>query len=345
MDYLEWSTQPQLERKRSFAGSRAYDDAYEMRLSKLPAFFRSPTAWPQVENSRLKWLALPEQATKAPGRALIFTGRRHGSPKMAPITSNAGRRRREQYGEQAKWRQATVKRIARRRKQIDLECRYGCRRPEVRRALDRLSQKRLVRHIPNRGYQVFEVDDRRTNEISDIRVILEIAAADRMIANAPPESIGALRRLAKHFDNMSFFGTILEHYDANLAFHRELLLLAGNGELVELSPKSGSARLPLPSPSGAPATPATNFAASAATGDFCLSSLTASLLISMSMIGATLWRTRAWRCMNSAAMESIPSAWPWPRKRIPMRNVFSAPAARPSSTRSTGSTNCCLLST
>ena len=33
---------------------------------------------------------------------------------------------------------------------------------------------------------------------------------------------------------MSFRGTILEHYDANLAFHRALLQLAGNGELVDL---------------------------------------------------------------------------------------------------------------
>ncbi|HEV7306470.1 GntR family transcriptional regulator [Ensifer sp.] len=117
-------------------------------------------------------------------------------------------------------------------KQIDLERRYDCTRPEVRRALDRLSQKRLVQHNPNRGYQVYELDDQRTREISDIRVILETGVADRMIANATPNSIRELRDLAKNFDEMSFRGSIMEHYDANLAFHRALLMLSGNIELV-----------------------------------------------------------------------------------------------------------------
>ena len=119
-------------------------------------------------------------------------------------------------------------------KQIDLEQRSDCTRPEVRRALDRLTQRRLVQHIPNRGYQVYEVDERRAQEITDIRVILETSVADLMIAHVTPEAIGTLRALAHRFDEMSFHGSILEHYDANLAFHRALLQLAGNSELVDL---------------------------------------------------------------------------------------------------------------
>lgn len=119
-------------------------------------------------------------------------------------------------------------------KQIDLEKRYDCTRPEVRRALDRLSQKRLVEHVPNRGYHVYQPEGRRAQEISDIRVILETAVADLMVENATPESIARLRQLALHFDRMTMEGTVLEHYEANLAFHRELLLLAGNSELVEV---------------------------------------------------------------------------------------------------------------
>ena len=119
-------------------------------------------------------------------------------------------------------------------KQVDLERRYDCTRPEVRRALDRLSQKRLVEHVPNRGYHVYQPDGRRAKEVSDIRVILETAMADKMVANATADSIATLRQLARHFDQMTLTGTILEHYEANLAFHRELLLLGGNQELVDL---------------------------------------------------------------------------------------------------------------
>lgn len=119
-------------------------------------------------------------------------------------------------------------------KQIDLERRYACTRPQVRRALDRLVQKRLVEHIPNRGYHVHEQDGRRAKEVSDIRVILEVAVSDRIVANAGKADIANLRALASRFDDLVLNGTMLELYEANLAFHRHLLALAGNQELVEL---------------------------------------------------------------------------------------------------------------
>jgi DNA-binding GntR family transcriptional regulator len=119
-------------------------------------------------------------------------------------------------------------------KQVDLERRYDCTRPEVRRALDRLLQKRLVEHVPNRGYHVFEPDGRRAREVSDIRVILETAVADTIVSRASAESIARLRALARHFDEMTLTGTVLELYEANLAFHRDLLALSGNQELVDL---------------------------------------------------------------------------------------------------------------
>ena len=119
-------------------------------------------------------------------------------------------------------------------KQVDLERRYDCTRPEVRRALDRLLQKRLVEHVPNRGYHVFEPDGRRAREISDIRVILETAVAATIVAEADGDDIARLSLLARHFDQMTLTGTVLELYEANLAFHRELLVLSGNQELVNL---------------------------------------------------------------------------------------------------------------
>ncbi|PDS76743.1 GntR family transcriptional regulator [Rhizobium sp. L43] len=119
-------------------------------------------------------------------------------------------------------------------KQIDLERRYKCTRPEVRRALDRLAQKRLVEHVPNRGYHVYEPDGRRAREVSEIRIILETAIAGTIVQNASPEDIDTLGKLAEHFDLMVLNGTMLELYEANLAFHRRLLVLGGNLELIDL---------------------------------------------------------------------------------------------------------------
>ncbi|SDP84446.1 DNA-binding transcriptional regulator, GntR family [Phyllobacterium sp. YR620] len=119
-------------------------------------------------------------------------------------------------------------------KQIDLEQRYQSTRPEVRRALDRLVQKRLVEHVPNRGYHVFEPDGKQANEVSDIRVILETAVADKIVANASELTTKKLRDLAHRFDDLIMNGTMIELYEANLTFHRELLALCGNSELVNL---------------------------------------------------------------------------------------------------------------
>ena len=119
-------------------------------------------------------------------------------------------------------------------KQIDLEQRYQSTRPEVRRALDRLVQRRLVEHVPNRGYHVYEPDGRQATEVSDIRVILETAVADKIVANASQLTTKKLRDLAHRFDDLIMNGTMIELYEANLAFHRELLALCGNSELVNL---------------------------------------------------------------------------------------------------------------
>ncbi|MBZ6077201.1 GntR family transcriptional regulator [Microvirga puerhi] len=119
-------------------------------------------------------------------------------------------------------------------KQIDLENRYGATRMDVRRALDQLALKRLVRHVPNRGYHVHALDGRQANDIRDVRIILETAAAENMVGNVNDADLDDLRRLAARFDELILTGTILEQYDANIAFHVRLLKLCSNQELVNI---------------------------------------------------------------------------------------------------------------
>jgi DNA-binding GntR family transcriptional regulator len=117
-------------------------------------------------------------------------------------------------------------------KQIDLALRYGAKRIEVRRALDRLVQKRLVQHLPNRGYHVYALAGPRAADIRDLRIVLETAAVDGIVERATARDIKRLRRLALHFQALIDEGTVVELYDANLAFHRHLLGLCANQELV-----------------------------------------------------------------------------------------------------------------
>jgi DNA-binding GntR family transcriptional regulator len=116
-------------------------------------------------------------------------------------------------------------------KQIDLETRYGRGRNEIRRALDRLAQKRVVEHVPNRGYHVYTADGKQASDIADIRIMLETGIVPKVLEQAKSEDIANLRFLATRFQELTLNGTILELYEANLNFHRAFVRLSGNGEI------------------------------------------------------------------------------------------------------------------
>lgn len=130
-------------------------------------------------------------------------------------------------------------------KQIDLEIRYGRGRNEIRRALDRLALKRVVEHVPNRGYHVYLNDGKQWEDIAEIRIMLETGIAGKVIAGATSMDVSVLRELADRFQGLLHSGTVLELYEANLAFHRAYVDLAGNAELhsviAELRQRTSSA--------------------------------------------------------------------------------------------------------
>lgn len=119
-------------------------------------------------------------------------------------------------------------------KQVDLEARYDCTRIDLRRALDRLVANRLVEHVHNRGYHVYEADSRVYAELHDIRVVLELRAAELLGADVKPADVRELRRLAQRFDDLLLDGTVFEQYEANIAFHRHMLSMCSNRELAAL---------------------------------------------------------------------------------------------------------------
>ncbi|OWT64067.1 GntR family transcriptional regulator [Candidimonas nitroreducens] len=119
-------------------------------------------------------------------------------------------------------------------KQIDMQERYGAKRLDVRRALDLLVLKRLIEHIPNRGYHVYAMSERSEDEIRDVRIMLEAGAVPDLIASASAAGIKNLRALAERFAGLLREGTLLEQYEANLAFHAAVYDICSNRELVGL---------------------------------------------------------------------------------------------------------------
>jgi DNA-binding GntR family transcriptional regulator len=119
-------------------------------------------------------------------------------------------------------------------KQIDLQERYGATRLEIRRALDHLTARRVVAHLPNRGYHVHTISEEHHGHIQEIRVLLETGAADDLMPQVTAAKVRALRTLAERFADLLQNGTLMQQYEANLAFHGALYGLCANSELASL---------------------------------------------------------------------------------------------------------------
>lgn len=100
--------------------------------------------------------------------------------------------------------------------------------------LDQLVIERLVQHVPNRGYHVYSPDVQQRRNISRIRAVLESASASDIVEHIQPAQLAALRQSAELFDHYTQFGTILQQYESNLAFHRALLAPCSNKDMIEL---------------------------------------------------------------------------------------------------------------
>ncbi|MGI6206731.1 MAG: GntR family transcriptional regulator [Anaerolineae bacterium] len=108
----------------------------------------------------------------------------------------------------------------------------GMSRTPVRDALQALQQERLVEVIPRRGYFVSRITVRDVEEIFELRLILETAAAERATNRISPDEIERLARLSSRYvagDIESYKAYLRE----NREFHVAVAAATGNRLLEE----------------------------------------------------------------------------------------------------------------
>ncbi|WP_435165462.1 GntR family transcriptional regulator [Falsirhodobacter sp. 1013] len=119
-------------------------------------------------------------------------------------------------------------------KQVDLQTRYGVGRPTVRKALEALAHRRMIRHDLHRGYSVHPADDDDAQAALELRAVLEAGFTPAIVRNATADDVQALERLAVEFRDRVGQGGMSDLYAANLAFHARLLTAAGNPLLLSM---------------------------------------------------------------------------------------------------------------
>ncbi len=110
----------------------------------------------------------------------------------------------------------------------ELAERLGVSRTPVREMLRRLEQEDLVRVVPNRGVFVSELTDKDIEEVLEIRLALETAAARAAATKLTADQLKELKEIRKQLDAAVRLKDSVISFEADTRLHSLILLAAGN---------------------------------------------------------------------------------------------------------------------
>ncbi|MFD9302239.1 GntR family transcriptional regulator [Streptomyces sp. NPDC060048] len=110
--------------------------------------------------------------------------------------------------------------------------RFGVSATPVREAMAQLALEGAVECLPNRGFRVLARTPRELADLAEVRALLEVPVMLRLARSVAPEVWAALRPAAAATAHAAVSGDLAGYADADRAFHRAVLALAGNGQLL-----------------------------------------------------------------------------------------------------------------
>ncbi|MFG2622659.1 GntR family transcriptional regulator [Streptomyces sp. NPDC048507] len=128
--------------------------------------------------------------------------------------------------------------------------RFGVSATPVREAMQQLAMEGAVECLPNRGFRVLSRTPRALAELAEVRALIEVPVVLRLARTVPTATWETLRPAARATAEAAAAGDLPRYADADRAFHRAVLRLADNGQLVRTAEElHRRAQWPLP---GAP---------------------------------------------------------------------------------------------
>ncbi|MDW4908380.1 GntR family transcriptional regulator [Streptomyces sp. ADMS] len=113
--------------------------------------------------------------------------------------------------------------------------RFGVSATPVREAMQQLALEGAVEVVPNRGFRVVERGARELAELAEIRALIELPVLLRLARTVPAERWTELRPLAEATAHAASTGCRATYAETDRAFHRAVLSLAGNTQLVQIA--------------------------------------------------------------------------------------------------------------
>ncbi|WP_405487597.1 GntR family transcriptional regulator [Streptomyces sp. NBC_00096] len=128
--------------------------------------------------------------------------------------------------------------------------RFGVSATPVREAMQQLAAEGAVECLPNRGFRVLTRTPGDLAELAEVRALLEVPVMLRLARTVAPGAWAALGPVAAETAEAAAAGDLARYADADRAFHRAVLALAGNGQLLLVADDlHRRSQWPLPGPS------------------------------------------------------------------------------------------------
>ncbi|MEU0672779.1 GntR family transcriptional regulator [Streptomyces sp. NPDC006172] len=110
--------------------------------------------------------------------------------------------------------------------------RFGVSATPVREAMQQLALEGAVEVVPNRGFRVVVRGARELAELAEVRALIEVPVMLRLARTVPAERWAQLRPLAEATVHAAGSGCRATYAESDRAFHRAVLGLCGNEQLV-----------------------------------------------------------------------------------------------------------------
>ncbi|MFC8432870.1 GntR family transcriptional regulator [Streptomyces sp. NPDC057253] len=113
--------------------------------------------------------------------------------------------------------------------------RFGVSATPVREAMQQLALEGAVEVVPNRGFRVVERGARELAELAEVRALIEVPVMVRLAGTVSGERWAELRPLAEATVRAASSGCWATYAESDRAFHRGVLALSGNEQLVQIA--------------------------------------------------------------------------------------------------------------
>ncbi|MGW3632300.1 GntR family transcriptional regulator [Streptomyces sp. NPDC005122] len=113
--------------------------------------------------------------------------------------------------------------------------RFGVSATPVREAMQQLALEGAVEVVPNRGFRVVRRGTRQLAELAEVRALIEVPVMLRLARTVAAARWAELRPLAEATVRAASTGSRATYAESDRAFHRAVLALAGNDQLVQIA--------------------------------------------------------------------------------------------------------------